>query len=46
MASSAIVEKYIDATAYDADYEIRKHLANGWYVYHEGLTLIILRKDL
>lgn len=36
------LEKYIDAS--DA-YTINRCLANGWYIYHDGPTLVIMRKD-
>ena len=40
-----ILEKYIDLTEYGANYELKKYLADGWTIIHEGLTLIILEKE-
>jgi hypothetical protein len=40
------IEKYIDLTEYGADYEIKKHIAAGWYISHQGLTLVIMRLDI
>lgn len=39
------IEKYIDLTEYGAQYEIDKHIAAGWYIVHQGLTLVIMRLD-
>jgi hypothetical protein len=38
-------EKYIDLTESSAEYEIKRHLADGWYIHHFGLTLCIMRKE-
>ena len=40
-----IIEKYIDLTEAGALYTIQKHLACGWYIYFEGITSVILRKQ-
>ena len=40
------IEKYFDLTEYGVEYDINKYLANGWYIFHKGTTLIILRKNL
>ena len=37
-------EKYIDLTEVDAEHQINSHIANGWYIHDNGLTLVILRK--
>lgn len=41
-----ILEKYIDLTTPGADYDIKAHIANGWYIFDKGRTLIILRKNV
>lgn len=38
------IEKILDLTDIDAEYEINKHIANGWTIHHSGLTILILRK--
>ena len=38
------VEKYIDMRDPGANYDINRCLANGWFIFFEGLTLCILRK--
>ena len=38
------IEKYIDLTVYGAEYDIKKHIAAGWYIHEKGMTFIILRK--
>ena len=38
-------EKYIDLTEYGADHDLRRYLANGWRIKHEGATLVILEKE-
>lgn len=40
------IEKYIDNTEAGAAYTINSYLANGWYIFHSGLTLTILRKNM
>ncbi len=40
-----IIEKYIDLTEYGAEYDLRRCLADGWRIIHQGLTLIILEMD-
>ena len=40
------MEKCIDMREAGAEYEIRKHLANGWYIHHEGILYITMRKYL
>ena len=40
------IEKYFDLSEPYIDYDIKKYLANGWYIYDQGLTLIILRKNI
>lgn len=37
-------EKYIDLLQPGAEYKIQQHLANGWYIQDQGLTLVIMRK--
>lgn len=39
------LEKYFDLTEYGVEYDIKKYLANGWYITHQGLTLIIMEKE-
>ena len=41
-----MIEKCIDLLAVDAEYQIRKHIANGWYIHHLGLTIAIMRKEI
>ena len=38
-------EKYIDLTEYGAEHDLKRYLANGWKIKHEGATLIILEKE-
>ena len=38
------IEKYIDLTTTDAEYQINNYIANGWYIHDSGLTIVILRK--
>ena len=40
-----ILEKYIDLTEPGALYDIQKYLACGWYIFSEGITLVIMRKE-
>lgn len=40
------IEKYIDLTAPGAAYDLTRYLGNGWSIKHQGLTLIILEKDV
>lgn len=40
-----MLEKYIDNQKPGADKTILAYLATGWYIYYEGITLTILRKD-
>lgn len=39
------IEKYIDLTECGAEYDLKQLIASGWYIVHQGLTLIILRYD-
>lgn len=39
-------EKYIDLTECDAQHQINRYLANGWYIHDQGLTLLIMRKEV
>ena len=38
------IEKYFDLTETGVEYTIKQHLANGWFVSSQGLTLLIMRK--
>jgi hypothetical protein len=38
------IEKYIDLTETDAEQQINKHIANGWFIHDNGLTIVIMRK--
>ena len=38
------IEKSIDMQESGYEYEIRKHLANGWFIHHEGTLYITMRK--
>ncbi len=40
------IEKYFDLTEYGVEYDIQRHLANGWKITHRGLTLIIMEKEV
>lgn len=40
------IEKYFNAADPYIEYDINKHLASGWYVHYEGLTYIIMRKNI
>jgi hypothetical protein len=39
------IEKYIDTYKAGAAQEINKYLAAGWYIYYNGITVCILRKN-
>lgn len=41
-----MIEKIIDLLELGASQDVLKYLANGWYVYDEGLTYVIMRKDI
>jgi hypothetical protein len=41
-----ILEKYLDTSVAGIEYTLKKYIAGGWYIYFEGLTMIILRKEL
>jgi len=41
-----IIEKYFNLTEYNIQYDINKYLANGWKIKHQGLTLLILEKEI
>lgn len=41
-----MIEKIIDLLEPSAEDEVLKYLANGWYIYDEGMTYIIMRKDI
>ena len=40
------IEKYFDLTEYGVEYDINRYLANGWKIIHQGLTLIIMEKEV
>ena len=40
------IEKYFDLSEYGIEHDINKYLANGWYIYEQGLTLLIMRKNI
>ena len=40
------LEKYFDLTEYGIEHDINKYLANGWKIIHQGLTLIIMEKEV
>jgi hypothetical protein len=40
------IEKYFDLTQPGVEYDINRYLANGWKITHQGLTLIIMEKDV
>lgn len=40
------LEKHFDLTVEGTDYDIRKYLAAGWYIHYQGITLVIMRKDV
>lgn len=44
LAMTDYLERYIDTMEPGAEQEIGKYLANGWFVYYEGVTLVILRR--
>lgn len=41
-----IIEKYFDLTACGVQHDINKYLANGWWIDHQGLTLVIMKKEV
>ena len=41
-----IIEKYFDLTEYGVEYDIKKYLANGWYIDYTGLTYCIMKKAI
>ena len=41
-----MLEHYIDMREAGAEHEVYKYLANGWYIYHAGITLTIMRKEI
>ena len=40
------IERYFDLLEEGVDIKIREYLANGWYITHRGLTLMILEKEI
>ena len=40
------IEKYIDNCEAGAAHTINAYLANGWFIYDQGLTLTIMRKNI
>ena len=40
------LEKYFNLADYGVEYEIRAYLANGWKITHQGLTLLIMEKEV
>lgn len=40
-----MLERIVNNTDADSDYTIRKYLANGWYIFYEGITITVMRKD-
>ena len=40
------IEKYFDLTEYGAQHDINKYLANGWKIKYQGLTLVIMEKEV
>lgn len=41
-----LIQKIIDTTEPGAAYEINKHIANGWYIAFQGITMIIFEKEV
>ena len=40
------LEKYFDLMEYGIECDINKYLANGWKIIHQGLTLVIMEKEV
>lgn len=40
------IQKSIDLTLPGAEYEIKKHLAYGWYIYKYSLLYCYIRKNI
>ena len=40
------LEKYFNLTEYGVEHDINNYLANGWKIIHQGLTLIIMEKEV
>ena len=40
------IEKYFNLMDEGVEYDINKYLANGWYIHYNGITCIILRKNI
>lgn len=40
------IEKCIDTGAPGAAQDINKYIAAGWYIYYDGFTICILRKNI
>ena len=40
------IEKYFNLTDYGVEQDINRYLANGWKIIHQGLTLIIMEKEV
>lgn len=38
------IEQYFDLTIPGVEYDIKKYLVNGWFIFHQGFTLVIMRK--
>ena len=40
------LEKYFDLTQCGIEYDIQKYIANGWKIIHQGLTLVIMEREV
>lgn len=40
------LEKYFDLTECGVEHDINRYLCNGWKIIHQGLTLIIMEKEV
>ena len=40
------LEKYFDLMEYGIEHDINRYLANGWKIIHQGLTLVIMGKEV
>ena len=41
-----LIEKYFDLTQHGVQHDINKYLANGWRIKNQGLTILILEKEV
>ena len=41
-----MLEKYFDLTEVGVEYDINRYLADGWKVKYQGLTVLILEKEI